>query len=97
VLFSSGGAADARGRIVREPESSWRCSTWAEWRVDCEEAFEVEPGRVSVTNRFRGVGQRSAAPVEREVSVVFGVSAGRVRQAHMYLSRADALESVGLN
>jgi ketosteroid isomerase-like protein len=65
-------------------------TAWADWRADCEEAFEVAPGTVFASTRWRGTGKQSGAPVELLHGGIFVVSEGMISKAHLYPSRDEA-------
>ena len=71
--------------------------SWAEWRSEAEDVFEVGPDTVVATNRFRAIGKDSGAPVEARLGVVVVLSDGKLLRGHTYPSREDALEAVGLS
>jgi ketosteroid isomerase-like protein len=70
--------------------------SWAEWRSEVEDVFEVGPDTVVVTFRFRATGKDSGVPVEARLGGVFVLSQGKILRGQNYASRQQALEAVGL-
>jgi ketosteroid isomerase-like protein len=71
--------------------------SWAEWRSEAEDVFEVVPDTVFATFRFRAIGKDSGVPVEARLGVVFVLSDGKLLRGHTYPSREQALEAAGLS
>ena len=71
--------------------------SWAEWRSEVEDVFEVGPHTVVATIRSRLIGKDSGVPVETRLGVVFVLSQGKILRGQAYPSRQDALEAVGLS
>jgi ketosteroid isomerase-like protein len=69
--------------------------SWAEWRSEAEDVFEVGPDTVVATIRSRLIGKDSGVPVEARLAVVCVLSEGKVLRAQTYASREEALEAVG--
>ncbi len=70
--------------------------SWAKWRSEVEDVFEVPPDTVVATIRSRLTGKESGVPVEAQLGVVFVLSRGKILRGHAYPSRQEALEAVGL-
>jgi ketosteroid isomerase-like protein len=70
--------------------------SWAEWRTEVEDVFEVGPDTVVATFRFRAIGKDSGVPVEARLGGVFVLSQGKILRGQNYASRQQALEAVGL-
>ena len=70
--------------------------SWAEWRIEVEDAFEVDQDTVVATFRFRATGKTSGVPIEARLGVVCVLSQGKVLRGHTYPSPQEALEAVGL-
>jgi ketosteroid isomerase-like protein len=71
--------------------------SWAEWRSEAEDVFEVVPDTVFATFRFRAIGKDSGVPVEARLGVVCVLSDGKLLRGHTYPSREQALEAAGLS
>ena len=71
--------------------------SWAEWRNEEEEVFEVGTDTVVATVRSRLTGKESGVPVEARLGVVFVLSQGKVLRGQVYPSPQEALEAVGLS
>ena len=59
--------------------------------------FSEVGSRVIVRVRQAGRGRVSRAPVEGEVVMVWTVHGGKARELHIYSTKAEALEAVGLS
>ena len=70
--------------------------SWAEWRSEVEDVFEVGPDTVVATIRSRLIGKDSGVPVETRLGVVFVLSQGKILRGQAYPSRQEAFEAVGL-
>lgn len=70
--------------------------SWAEWRFEAEEVFEVAADTVVATGRFRSTARASGAPIEVRLGAVFVLSHGKILRGQVYPSRQEALEAVGL-
>ncbi|MBA2763668.1 MAG: nuclear transport factor 2 family protein [Thermoleophilaceae bacterium] len=71
--------------------------SWAEWRNELEEVFEVGTDTVVAVVRSRLTGKASGVPIEAGLAVVFVLSQGKVLRGQAYPSRQEALEAVGLS
>ena len=74
-------------------------STWEGWRVEAEEARELDGGRVLVLFNFSGRGKASGLEVGQmwtKGASLFHVSGGKVTRLVQYLDRANALADLGL-
>jgi ketosteroid isomerase-like protein len=71
--------------------------SWAEWRSEVEDVFEVGPDTVVATFRSRLTGKDSGVPVEARFGGVFVLSQGKILRGQVYPSRQEALEAVGLS
>jgi ketosteroid isomerase-like protein len=69
--------------------------SWAEWRADVEEVFDIGPDTVLATFLFHAIGKVSGAPVEAHLAAVFVLSDGKLLRGRTYMSREHALEAAG--
>ena len=60
--------------------------SWAAWRSEVEDVFEVGPDTVVATFRFCAAGKTSGAPIEARLGVVFVLSEGRILRGKAYSS-----------
>jgi ketosteroid isomerase-like protein len=70
--------------------------SWAEWRSEVDDLFEVDPDTVVAAFRFHATGKNSGVPIEAHLGAVFVLSQGRILRGQAYSSREEALEAVGL-
>jgi ketosteroid isomerase-like protein len=70
--------------------------SWAEWRSEVEDVFDVGADTVVATFRFRAIGKESGVPVEARLGVVVVLSQGKILRGRVYPSRQEALEAMGL-
>jgi ketosteroid isomerase-like protein len=89
------GARVLRGREGMVAFAAMLRDAWSEWRF-VPERFDDAGDRVLVFIRVVAVGHESGVPIELETAHLWTIRAGRVRSAHIYRDRSDALEAVGL-
>jgi ketosteroid isomerase-like protein len=70
--------------------------SWAKWRCEVEEVFEVSPDTVVATFRFHATGNNSSVPIETRLGVVFVLSRGKVLRGESYPNPDEALKAAGL-
>jgi ketosteroid isomerase-like protein len=70
--------------------------SWAEWHMEVEEVVDVGRDTVFVAFGTHLVGAHTGATVEAKRGGVFAFSEGKIMSAHIYPTRAEALEAVGL-
>jgi ketosteroid isomerase-like protein len=74
-------------------------STWAEYRVEAEDYYELDDGRVVAFLRLGGRGKTSGLDLDQmqtRAANVFEVRNGKVTRLTLYFERDRALGDLGL-
>jgi ketosteroid isomerase-like protein len=83
-----------RGRD--EIKGMWRGlgDAWEHFRVEVEEAIEVDPETVLSVNHVRATGRGSGVAVEAHGATLWSVRDGKITRGKLYQSKEEALEAV---
>jgi hypothetical protein len=69
---------------------------WVAYRIEIEEAIDLGE-RVLLLNHDRGRRGGSAQEIKGRLAAVFTISDGKIARLDTYMTRADALEALGLS
>ena len=75
--------------------SSW-LSSFDDWSLEVEEVHDVDPDKVVVVLRQRGVSKTSGLPVDMLFAQVYTLRDGLQTRMDMYAEPAEALNATGL-